>query len=302
MFRSISDQLYATVERHAEVRQQIVNYMEQHHDHFSLFIEDDELFEDYVVRMRTSGEWGGHQELYAASCCFHANIIVYQLQAPRWILPCPEHECACAPPSSPSVFLSYHGEHHYNSLHPDGKLHSTPGESFTHTSCADSGGKDSKEDRETVEREREREREETREQLLQTLPWLSALHAVRALEVCGGALPPAVEYAIEHFFGEEEEEEGEEGAVVVAGALQQLEEGSVMLPPSPPPPLSPPSPSSSATAAGSTAIPDSNSASSSSSFSSAASGAARSSRGSKAKKLKIPAGLSKKVRQHLHHQ
>lgn len=59
MFRSLSDQLYGTMERHMEIRQRIVDYMVQHSDHFSLFIEDDEPFVDYIARMRTSREWGG---------------------------------------------------------------------------------------------------------------------------------------------------------------------------------------------------------------------------------------------------
>lgn len=42
--------------------------------HFALFTEDDENMRDYIKRMRYDGEWSGHQELYAASQRFPANI------------------------------------------------------------------------------------------------------------------------------------------------------------------------------------------------------------------------------------
>lgn len=52
MFRSICDQLYSDSSRHMEVREKIMDYIEDEKAHFSLFIEDDETFEDYVNRMR----------------------------------------------------------------------------------------------------------------------------------------------------------------------------------------------------------------------------------------------------------
>ena len=52
LFRSICDQLYNDTSRHMEIREKIVDYIEEQKDHFSLFIEDDESFEDYTSRMR----------------------------------------------------------------------------------------------------------------------------------------------------------------------------------------------------------------------------------------------------------
>lgn len=52
LFRSIADQLLGNPEQHGTIREKIVTYISDNKDHFSLFIEDDEKIEDYLVRMR----------------------------------------------------------------------------------------------------------------------------------------------------------------------------------------------------------------------------------------------------------
>jgi uncharacterized protein YozE (UPF0346 family) len=108
LFRALSDQVTGTNKQHFEIRRQIIDYIESHKEHYSLFIEDDEPFDDYISRMRTTGEWGGHQELHAASQCLQINIYVHQVDAPRYILTCKD--------ASMDIHLSYHGECHYNSV------------------------------------------------------------------------------------------------------------------------------------------------------------------------------------------
>lgn len=44
-----------------------MNYIEEHSDDFAPFMEEDEPFDVYVTRLRQEKEWGGHQELVAAS-------------------------------------------------------------------------------------------------------------------------------------------------------------------------------------------------------------------------------------------
>jgi len=85
-----------------------MNYIEGNEDHFAPFMEDDEPFGDYIGRMRTCREWGGHQELYAASQCLRVNIFVHQVGAPRFILACDL--------ATRDIHISYHGECHYNSV------------------------------------------------------------------------------------------------------------------------------------------------------------------------------------------
>jgi OTU-like cysteine protease len=79
LFRSISDQLYHDFgSNHAEVRDEVCNFLEGHKDDFSVFLvlddedaaedeEDASDFETYVYNMRQDGDWGGHLELVAAA-------------------------------------------------------------------------------------------------------------------------------------------------------------------------------------------------------------------------------------------
>lgn len=80
LFRSMWDQLDGTsdTEDHRKLRSVIMDKIEEEKDFFSLFIEDDEPFEDYMRRMRNDG-WGGNVEMQACSVLFKCNIRVYQV-------------------------------------------------------------------------------------------------------------------------------------------------------------------------------------------------------------------------------
>jgi OTU domain-containing protein 3 len=53
-----------------------MSYIEEHRDEFEPFMEDDEPFDTYVHRMRNEKEWGGHQELFAASQLFKVSVVI----------------------------------------------------------------------------------------------------------------------------------------------------------------------------------------------------------------------------------
>ena len=57
---------------------------------------------------RTSGEWGGNPELYAASQCLGVNIYVHQVHTPTYII--------SSEKATKDIHISYHGECHYNSV------------------------------------------------------------------------------------------------------------------------------------------------------------------------------------------
>jgi hypothetical protein len=123
MFRSLADQLCGDQERHAEYRDRVCAYLEANEEYFALFTEDDEPVEEYILRMREDGEWGGHQELYAASRCFATDILVYQSDpsAPQLLLETENRAKYML------IRLSYHGSCHYNSvMSVDGEVETRP--------------------------------------------------------------------------------------------------------------------------------------------------------------------------------
>ena len=84
LFRSIVDQLAGNgngPEQHLLVREDVMNYMDKHSDFFSLFVEDDEGFADYIDRMRQPGQWGGPMELSALALVYNLKLIIHQREA-----------------------------------------------------------------------------------------------------------------------------------------------------------------------------------------------------------------------------
>ncbi|CAM9499007.1 unnamed protein product, partial [Ascophyllum nodosum] len=108
LFRSLADQLEGKPEEHALYREKVMEHIKENQEIFEPYVEDDEPFDDYLFRMRRDAEWGGNQELVAASQLFKANIVVHQFKAPRFFIPCGS--------ANVTLHLSYHGEHHYNSV------------------------------------------------------------------------------------------------------------------------------------------------------------------------------------------
>ncbi|KAK1942222.1 OTU domain-containing protein 3 [Phytophthora citrophthora] len=112
LFRALGDQLYGDQHQHAQVRKNIVNYLEQHRSDFEPFMEDEEKFEKYCERMREDGTWGGNQELYAAARLFQVYVIVHQDQPSARIMVI---ECDRLKPTR-IVHVAYHGDDHFDSV------------------------------------------------------------------------------------------------------------------------------------------------------------------------------------------
>jgi OTU domain-containing protein 6 len=58
------------------VRQTAAKYIEEHEDEFIAFLE--EPLEDYVSKVRNTGEWGGQLELLALAKAYNVDISVLQ--------------------------------------------------------------------------------------------------------------------------------------------------------------------------------------------------------------------------------
>jgi len=105
LFRSIADQLDGNESKHLKHRRRIIKFMEEHSSDFEPFIEG---FHEYCQRMKRDGEWGGHQELVAASRLWNAIVEVHRLgQCPLRIEGDADGRVLC---------VSYHGAKYYNSV------------------------------------------------------------------------------------------------------------------------------------------------------------------------------------------
>ncbi|ODO11638.1 hypothetical protein I350_00422 [Cryptococcus amylolentus CBS 6273] len=80
LFRCLSDQLYGTEKRHAEMRRLVCDYLASHKDTMEGFVvpfmKTGEGFEGYVTRMRQSKQFGSHIEIQAAARIFRRDIRV----------------------------------------------------------------------------------------------------------------------------------------------------------------------------------------------------------------------------------
>ncbi|ODO07159.1 hypothetical protein L198_00738 [Cryptococcus wingfieldii CBS 7118] len=80
LFRCLSDQLYGTEKRHAEMRRLVCDYLASHKDTMEGFVvpfmKTGEGFEGYVSRMRQSKQFGSHIEIQAAARIFRRDIRV----------------------------------------------------------------------------------------------------------------------------------------------------------------------------------------------------------------------------------
>jgi len=204
MFRSIADQLEGDSEQHGFYRQKIIDYVQKNSDHFRLFIEDDEPFDDYVERMRQDGQWGGHPELFAASQCLFCHITVHQTHAPRLLLPPPPdtvHDSVSVNHTqrevtvrkAHSMHLSYHGDQHYNSVRLLGDNTSTPALPIT-LSTSTSTAKSPVEDRSHgSEKSRHSLSSEVTRRVRDAVPWLCTEAIDWAVRVCEGEEGAAIE-------------------------------------------------------------------------------------------------------------
>lgn len=177
MFRSIADQITGDCDHHMMFREKIMKYITEHADHFSLFMEDDEKFEAYVERMNECNEWGGHQELYAASQCLNTNITVYQLDNPTYVIQAGENTS-----KTKNIKLSYHGDCHYNSVRVDPNHISTTTPAASGTTTTTSTAVDTSfvfdDDLAVVQG---------------AVPWLDRDRVVQVLQQCKGDVDAAIE-------------------------------------------------------------------------------------------------------------
>jgi len=83
------------------------------------FLEDDELWEEYLPRMKANGTWGGQMEIQAFSLAYSVNITIHQLGQLRW-------DILNFHGGMKTIHLSYHQGEHYSSVRKIGDVNHTP--------------------------------------------------------------------------------------------------------------------------------------------------------------------------------
>lgn len=111
-FRAVSDQLYGSEDYHMKLRERTCDYLTAHKDHYRLFVDDGQTFDDYVAEMRNDGVWADNLELQAISMACNVNIRVHQSGKPSYDIR--NHTAKDAN----VIHLSYHFGEHYASVRP----------------------------------------------------------------------------------------------------------------------------------------------------------------------------------------
>ncbi|CAM9911250.1 unnamed protein product, partial [Ectocarpus sp. 4 AP-2014] len=207
LFRSLADQLEGRSQDHSSVRAKVMDHLERNREVFEPYMEDDETFGDYLERMRGEAEWGGNQELVAASQLYKTNVVVHQFKAPRFFIPCEK--------ARRTIHLSYHGEHHYNSVRAIGDEANGPALPITLQTPTSKGGSHKKES----------PWPEEEAAVARSCPWASPPNIVAALETTGGRGDDAIELLIAARNEPGLEEEGVDNTAGDTKGTGKLEDG-----------------------------------------------------------------------------
>ena len=80
LFRAILYSLFQSDKEHADLRNDVCDYMLKNSRHFKHYIDEETegSFENYVNRMRDSRRWGDQPEIVAASKLLRFNFTIYQ--------------------------------------------------------------------------------------------------------------------------------------------------------------------------------------------------------------------------------
>jgi OTU domain-containing protein 3 len=130
LFRALSYHLHGTEDKHAELRLQIVQYMEEREEEFCNFQETEQPWLRYVHNMRQLGTFGGYLEIFVFACLYNMRVGVLQLNMPmHYISPMikdadkedkakekEDKEDDSNPSEIETIFLAFHDFQHFSAL------------------------------------------------------------------------------------------------------------------------------------------------------------------------------------------
>jgi len=112
LFRSISYQVHGTVDKYADVRQQIVNYIRSASEDYINFVTED--FDYYLTKMSCDGEYGTNLEVQASVEVFNRPMEVYSDESGAEPMNIFQGDYYFNKP----IRVSYHRGNHYNAVIP----------------------------------------------------------------------------------------------------------------------------------------------------------------------------------------
>jgi len=115
-FRALSHELYGTQDLHAEVRAQVVGFLDARSEEFSFFVGDDAEWARYLASMRALRTWGDELTLRAASMAYGVAIHVVTTDRENWLLHYGDSAVAAA--GARCLYLAYVSPIHYNVVSP----------------------------------------------------------------------------------------------------------------------------------------------------------------------------------------
>lgn len=125
LYRALGDQynlLYKQNIDYKFIRKQIAQYMRQHEEELSVFLDKDMSWSKYCDQVEFSSEWGGQLEVRAFCEAMHTKVnIVQGFDLPDILMG--EEESVITSETAPILQISYHKHYyslgeHYNSLVP----------------------------------------------------------------------------------------------------------------------------------------------------------------------------------------
>lgn len=123
LFRSLSDQLGES-ETHSQIRYDVVKYLREHGDEFSVFVEED--YSQYVDRMSNDGVYGDNLEIVAFSRIYRRHVKIYQPGFSYLITPFQDDSNAPEVEAKDMLHIVYHSYEHYSSVRNSGGPHDGP--------------------------------------------------------------------------------------------------------------------------------------------------------------------------------
>lgn len=113
LFRALGDQIEGDHTSHLRHRRETVKYMRDHRSDFEPFMEDNISFDKHLQELSKLSTHGGNDSIVAFARNHGVNIVIHQLNEPRWVIYGGEYK---QNGQVRELHVSYHNGEHYSSV------------------------------------------------------------------------------------------------------------------------------------------------------------------------------------------